>query len=174
MTISTSLAESVGPEGQRTWLTIPPLEKRMVRRVERMFKEIREHLPEGCLVLHRTSRISNPPRRFAIDLVRMEKDADTITSELVPLTAGQHSDWEKLCVDMPYVSSELALRWPENVRPEQLGLLSDGYCLWFNPGRPSGRDDAWLTTHLSGESPCAIIHTIKNTQPLAQSWFDGE
>lgn len=161
-----------GSSKNNDWLTVAPLERKLTRQINRMFREVSKNLPEHCVVVHRTVRLSNPPRKYGIEMFHIQQSYDNLTFQEIDLAQGQISDWEALCSTLTLVSAELASRWPEGIRPEALALMCDGKSLWFNPGRPSGLECAWLTDHLSGESPCALIQTKSKTKPFEPDWFD--
>jgi len=155
------------------WLTIPVLEERLLRRIERTLSDIRARLPEDHLIVHRTQRISSPPRKIEIEMHRAHYAGGVPLLTRVDLVRGQRRDWENLCPDLIAVAAEIASRWPEAVRPSGIALVTDGVRLWFNPGRPDGLDDAWHTEHLTGRSPCAMIHSIDGSMPFAVRDTDG-
>ena len=169
MSTSTSRADAVVTlrhPGSSKWLTIPPLDERMSRRIERTLGDVLAKLPKQTLLIHRTLRISNPPRKVELEIHHIEHDEEVITMTQVKLANGQRRDWENICPDLIAVASELATRWPEAVRPEDIALVTDGCSLWFNPGRPDGLSQSWLRDHLTGKSPCAMIHKGQGEMPL--------
>lgn len=155
------------------WLTVPPLDEKLNRKVDRMLGALRDLLPEQTILVHRTDRISRPPRKFAVDLIALALNDSAVDAEQAELTPGEKSDWEGECADMAAVSAEISSRWPKGARPDSLILVTDGRSLWFNPGRPSGNATEWLEAHLSGESPCALIRTSIPGEPLSQEWFES-
>ncbi len=173
MPTSFSQGNSPSPWNETSWLTTPALDEKLNRKVDRMLNELRPALPERCLIVHRTDRISRPPRKFTVDILCMTNDGDRRSAEILPLTSGEKSDWEQACAEMAHVSASLASRWPKGARPESLVMITDGRSLWFNPGRPSGGPVDWIESHVSGDSPCAIIRTTAPGNPLSSEWFDS-
>lgn len=152
---------------------MPALEERLLRRVERTLSDIRARLPEDHLLVHRTQRISAPPRKIEIEMHRMHYAGGVPLLTGVDLVRGQRRDWENLCPDLIAVATEIASRWPEAARPSEMALVTDGLRLWFNPGRPDGVGGAWHIEHLTGRSPCAIIHSIDGSTPFAMHEKDA-
>ena len=169
MSTSTSRAEQktvLRPSGASKWLTAPSFDERMERRIERTLQDIRGKLTKGCILVHRTLRISNPPRKVELEMSRVTVLDHAVVLDPIKLAHGQRKDWENVCPDLIVVASELAMRWPEAARPEDIALVTDGVSLWFNPGRPDGVDHTWLTDHLEGTSPCAMIHRGGRAMPF--------
>ena len=169
MSTSTSRAEAVmvhdlNPASR--WLTIPVLDERLVRRIERTLADVAARLPSGHLLVHHTQRIANPPRKVEIEIHKAIYGRDSLTLTQMRLVQGQRKDWENVCPDLIAVASEIATRWPEAARPGEIALITDGRSLWFNPGRPEGARQSWLRDHLSGKSPCAMIHKGEGPMPL--------
>lgn len=154
------------PVTQAKWLTVPSLGGRMAKRMERTIADISSRLPEGHLVLHRTMRIQDPPRKVEIEIYKYEGKVGSQAIIPLRLAAGQKKDWESICPDFIAVACEISDRWPSRVRPSALALISDGKSLWFNPGRPVGINGEWFTDHLRGESPCAMIYHKSGDYPL--------
>ena len=169
MSTSTSRAEAItvhdlNPSSR--WLTIPVLHERLVKRIERTLADVAARLPDGHLLVHHTQRISNPPRKVEVEIHKAAYGRQSLTLTQVRLAQGQRKDWENVCPDLIAVASEIATRWPEAARPDQIALITDGRSLWFNPGRPEGAHQSWLRDHLSGKSPCAMVHKGKGPMPL--------
>ena len=148
------------------WLSTPPFDERMSRRIERTLADIKARLQSGTILLHRTLRISSPPRKVELEMLRLESDEDSVTLTPVKLAHGQRKDWENVCPDLIAVASELAMRWPVAARPDDIALMTDGCHLWFNPGRPDGSSRSWMIDHLDGSSPCAVIHRGDGPMPF--------
>lgn len=138
----------------------------MNKRIERTIADIKARMQAGSVLLHRTLRISNPPKKVELEMYHLESLEDSVTLSPTKLSYGQRKDWENVCPDLIAVASELATRWPEAARPEEIALLTDGCHLWFNPGRPDGASRSWMVDHLDGSSPCAVIHKGKGPLPF--------
>jgi len=155
------------------WLSVPPVENRLGKRILRLMGAIREELDDCQVLVHRTIRLSAPPRKFEIELHHLSEENDTILSQEITLPEGKISDLERLCSGFSLISSELSERWPSRARPDCIALITDGNRLWFNPGRPQAENGEWLQSHLNGESPCAIILSKDDIKPFSKSWFDS-
>lgn len=155
------------------WLSIPPIETRLGKRIMRIMDGIHAELDDCQVLVHRTLRLLHPPKKFELELHILSEEDELITSTEIVLPEGKRSDWEGLCSGFSLISSELAERWPARARPDCIALMTDGKHLWFNPGRPNAENGEWLQSHLSGESPCAIILSKDEIKPFSKSWFDS-
>lgn len=170
--MSTSTSPDRGPQPvSGRWLAVPPLAERLEAKLLRMLPRVRDELPRGHLLLHRTTRISTPPRRFAVEFLALDVEGEHVTCTPRALTGGQASDWEHLCVDLGAASAELCARWPSRMRPETMALLTDGRSIWFSPSHPSAVGPDWIRDHLSGRDPCALIIADRDFPPLTPAWF---
>lgn len=77
------------------------------------------------------------------------------------LTPMQHDAIEpyanRIGASYHHLAKELLQRWPENAQPDAIAFASDGEGLMFNAGAPGGKDGSWITRHLDGSSPAALI-----------------
>lgn len=155
------------------WLSVPPVETRLGKRIMRIMNSVHAELDDCQVLVHRTLRLSNPPKKFELELHVLSQENNVVITREVALPEGKQSDWKKLCTGFSLISSELAERWPTRARPDCIALITDGKNLWFNPGRPHAENGEWLQSHLNGESPCAIILSKDEIKPFSRSWFDS-
>lgn len=64
---------------------------------------------------------------------------------------------DELCSAFAPLAREIASRWPERVRPEIIGIATDGHRIVFSPEYPQCHGSEWLIFHQKGKAPAAII-----------------
>lgn len=63
----------------------------------------------------------------------------------------------ELCSAFAPLAREIASRWPERVRPEIIGIATDGHRIVFSPEYPQCHGNEWLILHQKGKAPASII-----------------
>jgi hypothetical protein len=116
--------------------------------------------------------IHDAPRIVEIEVCKVTNKEGRIEARPIRIAKGQKVDWENISTGLITISSELAARWPRGAQPDSIAIITDGRHLWFNPGRPGGKASEWLDSHISGESPCAMIHSSGEIIPFSPSWFE--
>ena len=142
---------------QQDWVKVPDLDHKAqisaARAQSKLVGILREKRAQIAFI--QINNLKEPPRRSHITYwyhrtkgyQGQAAGADT-PQNVVELDIG---------IDMVPIAIDLYRRWPTQERPLTIALLSDGYRLLYNPGRPEGDPTEILAAHRSGIAPAAIL-----------------
>lgn len=74
----------------------------------------------------------------------------------------------EICGSIMPLARDLVARWPEQARPPVIGIATDGHRIVFNAEHPSCAGEAWMSQHLSGRAPGAILSDDGRTGAIAR------